>query len=142
VDLGTTKASVKVPALFAVVEPSVAESSATLTVSPEENPAPFAIAFVVGGPMEGEAETDAASTKVDDVKIMATTMSQKNRERRLQNITPPAAESSAVAGFIANGKATVVSSLSKTVPAQRHASGLFSCSRAASTAGCEMFYSV
>jgi hypothetical protein len=51
----------------------------TLTVSPEENPAPVAVALVVGGPTEGETATDAAKEKVDDAKT-ATTISTPIRE--------------------------------------------------------------
>ncbi len=69
VDLGTTTAREKVPELVALAEPRAAESSVTLTVSPEENPVPVAVALVVGGPTEGETATDAAKEKVDDAKM-------------------------------------------------------------------------
>jgi hypothetical protein len=79
VDRGTTTAREKAPALVAVAKPRAAESSVTLTVSPEENPVPVAVALVVGGPTEGETATDAAKEKVVDAKI-ATTISTPIRE--------------------------------------------------------------
>jgi hypothetical protein len=48
----------------AVALPRVAASNVTATVSPEENPEPEAVVFVVGGPEFGESVTDAASAKL------------------------------------------------------------------------------
>ena len=66
---GTSR--VKLPELSAVAEPEAAASNVMVTVSPEENPEPVAVVFVVGGPDFGEREIDAVAAKLAAEKVPA-----------------------------------------------------------------------
>jgi hypothetical protein len=62
---------VKLPEPSAVAEPEAAASNVTVTVSPEENPEPVAVVFVVGGPDFGESKIDALAAKLAAEKVPA-----------------------------------------------------------------------
>src|SRR5258708_7234108 len=63
-DFGISTVCVKFPPASTVLEPAVEASNSRLTGSPAVNPEPEKVALVVGVPMAGGTETEAAKAKL------------------------------------------------------------------------------
>jgi hypothetical protein len=94
VDFGTTKVCLKAPALSAVDEPAGDASKVRSTVSPEENPEPPAVIFVVGGLDVGAREIVPAKARM--ALAPRTTVSDRTNVRAVRVIGIPGSQSQAM----------------------------------------------
>src|SRR5258708_35514975 len=81
-DFGISTVCAKFPPASAVLEPAVEVSNSRLTVSAALNPQPDTVTFMVGVPMAGEMETEAANAKLAVAVTRITTNARGNRNVR------------------------------------------------------------
>src|SRR5258708_4734052 len=81
-DFGISTVCVKFPPASAVLEPAVEASNSRLTVSAALNPEPDTVTLMVGVPMAGEMEIEAANAKLALTLTRITTNARESRKVR------------------------------------------------------------